>query len=62
MADSHATTTTAPEGAAKDGNGPLPLSPRTAFFRQYAWLPFLAPLIVNMVAPMLFDTSAPAIT
>ena len=38
---------------------PLDLSPRGAFFQRYAWAPFLAPLIVYMVVPMLFSTNAP---
>ncbi|MEM6330206.1 MAG: CPBP family glutamic-type intramembrane protease [Planctomycetota bacterium] len=38
---------------------PLPLSPRGEWFTRYAWVPFLAPLVAYMVAPMLFDLTKP---
>ena len=40
-------------------NTPLPLSPREGFFTEYAWLPFLGPLIAYMLVPMAFSLDPP---
>ncbi|MEM6799216.1 MAG: CAAX prenyl protease-related protein [Planctomycetota bacterium] len=45
-----------PTGASPE---PLPLSPRPALGEKYAVLAFVAPLVVYMVVPMFFNTTAP---
>ena len=49
----------AQEPANEPANEPLPLSPRRAFFRQHAWLPFVAPLAIYMLSASFFDISLP---
>lgn len=48
-----------PQSATPPLSENLPLSPRGIFFRQHAWLPFVAPLVVYMLSSSLFDTTLP---